>query len=266
MRSWWRKLYLRKWMGKYQSQVLRTGQLSQADPSMVKVQVRSHYQCVCGGGGYVAGNTKRSGDWGREGHIRVHLNIEQEQSSQPTKEMTNTRPSGLWIWYSIVLGWSCSFVGSESGQMQSSQLLQNMVSQQDWVWTPPTPSQLQYTVQCTLTQGGGGAVTIEKQRGTTWESTDHKDRSKIPTGLNVHKKFWLSPVYKLFMLNEEKCRWSHSCLGKTPTNWPLPSMVPYLASHFVSPWPEAISQVWKTTKNYCKVCKIIDKYRGWESH
>jgi hypothetical protein len=38
-----------KSLGKYQSQVLRTGQLSQADPSMVKVQVRSHYQC--GGGG-----------------------------------------------------------------------------------------------------------------------------------------------------------------------------------------------------------------------
>ena len=74
------------WKGfeKYQSQVLRTGQLSQADPSMVKVQVSSHYQSV-GGGGYVAGNTKRSGDWGREGHIRVHLNIEQKQFSQPTK-------------------------------------------------------------------------------------------------------------------------------------------------------------------------------------
>jgi hypothetical protein len=52
-----------------------------------------------GGGGYVAGNTKRSGDWGREGHIRVHLKIDQKQFSQPTKEMTNTRPSGLRIWY-----------------------------------------------------------------------------------------------------------------------------------------------------------------------
>jgi len=39
------------------------------------------------------------GDWDREGHIRVHLNIEQKQFSQPTKEMTNTRPSGLRIWY-----------------------------------------------------------------------------------------------------------------------------------------------------------------------
>jgi hypothetical protein len=48
---------------------------------------------------YVAGKTKRSGDWDKEGHIRVHLNIEQQQFSQPTKEMTNTRPRGLRIWY-----------------------------------------------------------------------------------------------------------------------------------------------------------------------
>jgi hypothetical protein len=80
------------------AKVLWTGQLSQADPSMVKVQVRSHNQCV-GGGGYVAGKTKRSGDWDREEHIRVHLNIERQQFSQPTKELTNTRPRGLWIWY-----------------------------------------------------------------------------------------------------------------------------------------------------------------------
>ncbi len=52
---------------------------------------------------YVAGKTKRSGDWDREGHIRVHLNIEQKQFSQPTKEMTNARPRGLRIWYSRFL-------------------------------------------------------------------------------------------------------------------------------------------------------------------
>ena len=78
-----------KGLEKYQSQVLRTGQLSQADPSMVKVQVRSHNQCGGGGGRggvYVAGQTKRSGEWDREGHIRVHLNIERQQFSQPTKE------------------------------------------------------------------------------------------------------------------------------------------------------------------------------------
>jgi len=90
------------------AKVLWTGQLSQADPSMVKVQVRSHNQ-MCGGGVYVAGKTKRSGDWGKEGHIRVRLNIERQQFSQPTKEMTNTRPRGLRIWYtaffsSTVLG------------------------------------------------------------------------------------------------------------------------------------------------------------------
>jgi hypothetical protein len=64
---------------------------------------------MCGGGGvYVAGKTKRSGDWDREGHIRVHLNIEQKQFSQPPKEMTNTRPGGLRIWYSSLLTTVCS--------------------------------------------------------------------------------------------------------------------------------------------------------------
>jgi hypothetical protein len=67
---------------------------------MVKVQVRSHYQNVWGGG-YVAGKTERSGDWGKEDHIRVHLNIERQQFSQPPKEMTNARPRGLRIWYNI---------------------------------------------------------------------------------------------------------------------------------------------------------------------
>jgi hypothetical protein len=49
---------------------------------------------------FLAGNTQRYGDWDKEGHIRVHLNIEQKQFSQPTKEITNTRPRGLRIWYS----------------------------------------------------------------------------------------------------------------------------------------------------------------------
>ncbi|MFN9907389.1 MAG: hypothetical protein ACK56F_14925 [bacterium] len=60
--------------------------------------MRSHYQGV-GGGVCVAGKTKRSGDWGKEEHIRVQLNIERQQFSQPTKEMTNARPRGLLIWY-----------------------------------------------------------------------------------------------------------------------------------------------------------------------
>ena len=40
---------------------------------------------MCGGGGYVAGKPKRSGDWGKEEHIRVQLNIERQQSTQPPK-------------------------------------------------------------------------------------------------------------------------------------------------------------------------------------
>jgi hypothetical protein len=84
----------------------------------------------------------------------------------------------------IALGWSNNFVGSESGQIQRVQLLQRLVSNRT-KHTPPPPS---YSIQCTLTQGGGGTVTIEKVRGKTGESTDHKARSKIPTGLNVYKK------------------------------------------------------------------------------
>ena len=61
--------------------------------------MRSHYQLCGGGGGYVAGKTKRSGDWGKEEHIRVQLNIERQQFSQPTKEIANARPRGLRIWY-----------------------------------------------------------------------------------------------------------------------------------------------------------------------
>jgi hypothetical protein len=41
---------------------------------------------VCGGGGGMwPGKTKRSGDWGKEGHIRAQLNIEKQQFSQPLK-------------------------------------------------------------------------------------------------------------------------------------------------------------------------------------
>jgi hypothetical protein len=31
------------------------------------------------------GKTKRSGDWGKEEHIRAQLNIEQQQFSQPPR-------------------------------------------------------------------------------------------------------------------------------------------------------------------------------------
>jgi hypothetical protein len=56
---------------------------------------------VWGGGGYVAGKTKRSGDLGKEEHIRVQLNIERQEFSQPTKGMANARPRGLRIWYTF---------------------------------------------------------------------------------------------------------------------------------------------------------------------
>jgi hypothetical protein len=58
------------------------------------------------------------------------------------------------------LGWSSNFVVSESGQIQSVKLLQNMVQQDSN--PPPTPSQpltVCTCIYCTLTQGrGGGGV------------------------------------------------------------------------------------------------------------
>ena len=43
-------------------------------------------QSMCGGGGGMwPGKPKRSGDWGKEEHIRAQLNIEQQQFSQPPK-------------------------------------------------------------------------------------------------------------------------------------------------------------------------------------
>ena len=82
------------------AKVLWTGQLSQSDPSMVKVQVqvRSHNLCVGVGGG-VCGRENQEVRWlgqrgtyqspskyrtetrDKEGHIRVYLNIEQQNNS-----------------------------------------------------------------------------------------------------------------------------------------------------------------------------------------
>ena len=55
-----------KVLGSTRAKVLWTGQLSQADPSMVKVQVRSHYQCVGGGGG-VCGRETQEVRWMGQG-------------------------------------------------------------------------------------------------------------------------------------------------------------------------------------------------------
>ncbi len=58
-------------------------------------------------------------------------------------------PPLLGFWF----GWSSNFVGSESGQIQSVKLLQNMVSNRNR--HPSQPSQPQ-TVYCTLTHRWGG--------------------------------------------------------------------------------------------------------------
>jgi hypothetical protein len=68
------------------------------------------------------------------------------------------------------LGWSSNFIGSESGQIHSVKLLQNMVSNR--TQSSPHPTQLHtICIYCTLTKGsggeGGGELNQEKVRGAT---------------------------------------------------------------------------------------------------
>ncbi len=88
------------------------------------------------------------------------------------------------------LGWSCTFVGSESGQIQSVKLLQNMVSKRtQHPPHPPTPAtHCLYTLYIDTRKGEEGweSWTREKVRG----ATAHKAGAKIPTWLSV------SPVYR----------------------------------------------------------------------
>ncbi len=73
------------------------------------------------------------------------------------------------------LGWSNSFVGSKSGQIQRVILQKNMVSNR--VQHPPPPPSHTVCIYCNLTQGrgeGGGSWAREKVRG----ATVHKAGSK----------------------------------------------------------------------------------------
>ncbi len=79
------------------------------------------------------------------------------------------------------LGWSCNFVGSDSGQIQSIKLLQNMVY--NTTLTPPPPPSV-YNVLWLWE----GRWTREKVRRTTV----HENGLKIPTWLDC------SSVYKLY--------------------------------------------------------------------
>ncbi len=57
------------------------------------------------------------------------------------------------------LGWSSNFVGSESRQIESVKLQQNMVSKQDSTHPPPPPPPPQQKLKNKLTHGrGGGGV------------------------------------------------------------------------------------------------------------
>jgi hypothetical protein len=100
------------------------------------------------------------------------------------------------------LGWSSNFVSSESGQIQSVKLLQNMVSNR--TPSPHTPPPHLRTVQYLYIlikytdshrEGGGGEWNQRERERGNGESTDHKAGLKIPTRLNdVRKKLAISSL------------------------------------------------------------------------
>ncbi len=61
------------------------------------------------------------------------------------------------------LGWSSNFVGSESDQIQSSKVLQTMVSNTTQHPPPPTSHTLSVYIYCTLTVGRGGGGEPERR-------------------------------------------------------------------------------------------------------
>ncbi len=99
MGSWWRKLCIGSFGKVPESKSYEQVSLVKLTLPWLRFKWGPTINVCGGGGGYVAGKTKRTGDWGKEEHIRVHLNIERQQFSQPTKEMGNARPRGLRIWY-----------------------------------------------------------------------------------------------------------------------------------------------------------------------
>ncbi len=68
------------------------------------------------------------------------------------------------LYWCFCLGWCSNFVGSESGQKQSAELLQNMVSNTTQHPPPPTDSHTLSvnTVSFTLGRGGGVGEVREK--------------------------------------------------------------------------------------------------------
>ncbi len=91
------------------------------------------------------------------------------------------------------LGWSSDFVGSESGQIQSVKLLQNMIYRRTSYPPPPSLTHcIVYKVHF-FTQGRGG-------RGTRGESTVLYPLSNFKKGLKRTIRFYLLPnVWKCTM-------------------------------------------------------------------
>ncbi len=84
----------------------------------------------------------------------------------------------------LCLGWSSNFVGSESGQIQSVKLLQNMIS--NMTQNPLSATHCLYILYFDKGRGGGG-WTREKIR---WGSV-YKTGSIIPTWLTVSQVYTL---------------------------------------------------------------------------
>jgi hypothetical protein len=90
------------------------------------------------------------------------------------------------------MGWSINFVGSESGQIQSVKLLQNMVSNR--IPYPITHGIRMYSIQYLFTQGRGGGGRVEPER----RGEGQQGRVQIPNlGLKYQHDRMCPRNYKL---------------------------------------------------------------------
>ncbi len=101
----------------------------------------------------------------------------------------------------VFLGWSSNLVGSQSDQIQSVKLMQNMLSNRTPYPPPPhTHCMRIYGTVYLFTQErgeGGESWTREKIRG----ATVHRARSKIPTWPTVSPVYFLDDDILLWCLN-----------------------------------------------------------------
>ncbi len=93
---------------------------------------------------------------------------------------------------------SINFAGSESCQVQSEKLLQNMVS--NTTDTPPPPIRTYTVLIHTGKVGRGSGEPERREEGQQGEITDQKAGSRIPTWLKVRKEFgYLQSINSLYV-------------------------------------------------------------------